>query len=41
MQLEQSGAIYLPLDMECVVFVNSVTPGFLLTTIAQAFIDNL
>jgi len=24
-----------------VVFVNSVTPGFLLTTIAQAFVDNL
>jgi CubicO group peptidase (beta-lactamase class C family) len=40
-QDEQSGAIYLPLDMECVVFVNSVTPGFLLTTIAQAFVDNL
>jgi CubicO group peptidase (beta-lactamase class C family) len=40
-QQEQSGAVYLPLDMECVVFVNSVTPGFLLTTIAQAFVDNL
>jgi len=41
---EQSGAVFLPLDMECVAFVNSsVWPSsfFLLTTIANAFIGNL
>jgi hypothetical protein len=41
---EQSGAVFLPLDMECVAFINSaVWPKsfFLLTTIADAFIDNL
>jgi hypothetical protein len=41
---EQSGVVFLPLDMECVAFVNSaVWPDsfFLLTTLADAFIDNL
>jgi hypothetical protein len=41
---EQSGAVFLPLDMECVAFVNSsVWPSsfFLLTAFADVFVGNL
>jgi CubicO group peptidase (beta-lactamase class C family) len=47
LQWEQSGAVFLPLDMECVLFVNSPidepghSPSFLLSLITGAFIDNL
>jgi CubicO group peptidase (beta-lactamase class C family) len=46
-RVEQCGAVFLPLDMECVLFVNSPidqpgqTPSFLLSAVNGAFINNL
>ena len=40
-QIEQSGLVFFPLDMECVVFVNSPSANDLLNVISGAFVDNL
>ncbi len=40
-QVEQSGLVFLPLDMECVVFVNSPSANDLLDVISGAFTSNL
>ena len=41
LQVEQSGAVFLPLDMECVVFVNSPSANDLLDVISGAFVASL
>jgi Beta-lactamase len=40
-QTEQSGAVFFPLDMECVVFVNSPSATDLLNLMTDSFVSNL
>jgi len=40
-QEEQTSVVFLPLDMEFAVWVNSPTSGFLLGTACSAFVDNI
>jgi hypothetical protein len=40
-QDEQTSVVFLPLDMEFAVWVNSPTSGFLLGTACTAFVDNI
>ena len=40
-QVEQSGLVFLPLDMECVVFVNSPSANDLMDLISDSFTGNL